>query len=283
MLTQSFNTLLSWNQHLKNLKYQGQSIGLVPTMGALHQGHASLMKRAIEENDYVLVSIFVNPIQFNHQEDFDKYPRTLEQDIALCEEMGVHAVFCPSATEMYPRPTQTSLQPGPIGQLLEGAFRPGHFEGVMMVVMKLLQITQAHRAYFGEKDLQQLRLIELMVEEYNVPCQIIPCPTKREESGLAMSSRNQRLSLQGKGIAAELYKAMQAVQLAAAKGLRPEEACQVGRSYLSSFSEIQLEYLECLSIRPFDIAKPDHKGPASVALAAHVEGVRLIDNMEINF
>jgi pantoate--beta-alanine ligase len=283
MLPQTFTTLLSWNQQLKNLQAQGKSIGLIPTMGALHAGHASLMTKALAENDYVLVSIFVNPTQFNQKEDFEKYPRTIEHDIQLCKDSGVHAILAPTAAEMYPKSMQTSILPGAIGQILEGAFRPGHFEGVLMVVMKLLQISQANRAYFGEKDLQQLRLIELMVEEYNVPCQIVSCPTMREPSGLAMSSRNQRLSPQGKNLAAELHKAMLAVQKAATGGLNPTEACQSGRNYLMKFPEIKLEYLECLSIRPFALAEPNHKGPASIALAAYVEGVRLIDNMQINF
>ena len=187
---------------------RGLTIGLVPTMGALHEGHGALMRRAREETGYVVATIFVNPTQFDRPDDFQKYPRDLETDLAFCERLGVDAVFAPDAKEMYPGETLTTVAVAGLSTRLEGEFRPGHFRGVATVVAKLFNILPADRAYFGEKDAQQLAVIQKMAADLNFPVAIVPVPTVREPDGLAMSSRNQRLTPEHRRIAPVLYKAL---------------------------------------------------------------------------
>ncbi|MGH9645867.1 MAG: pantoate--beta-alanine ligase, partial [Bryobacteraceae bacterium] len=177
------------------------TIGLVPTMGALHEGHSALMRRAREETGYVVATIFVNPTQFNRADDFQKYPRDLDADLAFCERLGVDAMFAPDAKEMYPGDTLASVEVAELSSRLEGEFRPGHFRGVATVVAKLFNIIPADRAYFGEKDAQQLAIIQKMAADLNFPVAIVPVPTVREPDGLAMSSRNQRLTPEQRRIA----------------------------------------------------------------------------------
>lgn len=178
------------------LKKQGQKVGLVPTMGALHVGHASLVERCVAENEVAVVSIFVNPTQFNDQNDLAKYPRTLEADCQLLEKCGAALVFAPSVEEMYPIPDTRSFSYAPLDTVMEGKFRPGHFNGVCQVVSKLFDAVLPDRAYFGEKDFQQLSIIREMVRQMNYPLEIVGCPIVREADGLALSSRNMRLSLE---------------------------------------------------------------------------------------
>ena len=185
-----------------------KKIGFVPTMGNLHQGHLSLCKRSQAENDLTVVSIFVNPTQFNQSQDFEHYPRTLEQDFALLEEVGVDYVLVPSPAEMYPDGFELKVTEEKIAQILEGQHRPGHFTGMLTVVLKWLNLVQAQNAYFGEKDYQQLLLVKKMASALFLPCKIIACPTVREESGLAMSSRNSRLTEAQKKLAAKLYQVL---------------------------------------------------------------------------
>ena len=185
-------TIAEWR--LRRREHQGRSIGFVPTMGALHEGHGSLVERCREENDVVVVSIFVNPTQFNDPSDLDRYPRTMESDLQYLETLGVDEVFFPRQTDMYPHGYRFRVEPETSAQVMEGLHRPGFLTGVMTVVLKLLNLVRADRAYFGEKDYQQLRTVREMVDDFFLLTQIVPCATVREESGLALSSRNALLS-----------------------------------------------------------------------------------------
>ena len=179
---------------LADLRAQGKTVGLVPTMGALHAGHASLVKRSVAENDATVVSVFVNPTQFNDKNDLTKYPRTLEADCRLLEQCGATVVFAPSVEEIYPEPDMRHFSFPPLDTVMEGAYRPGHFNGVCQIVSKLFDLVKPDRAYFGEKDFQQLAIIREMVRQLKFPLQIVGCPIVREADGLALSSRNTRLS-----------------------------------------------------------------------------------------
>lgn len=189
---------------------QGKTVGLVPTMGALHQGHASLVKRSVTENDITVVSVFLNPTQFNDPTDLEKYPRTLEADCRLLEACGAQAVFAPSVKEMYPEPDTRHFSYPPTDSVMEGAWRPGHFNGVCQIVSKLFQAVEPDRAYFGEKDFQQIAVIRRMVADLGFKLEIVPCPVIREESGLAMSSRNTLLAADEKAIAPKIFQTMKA-------------------------------------------------------------------------
>lgn len=187
---------------------EGQTIGLVPTMGALHEGHASLVRRSVDENDVTVVSIFLNPTQFNDKKDLATYPRTLEADCALLEACGATYAFAPSVDEIYPEPDTRVFSYPPTDSVMEGAMRPGHFNGVCQIVSKLFYMSEPDRAYFGEKDYQQIAVIRRMVADLGLKLEIVPCPVIREESGLARSSRNTLLSEQERVIAANIYQAM---------------------------------------------------------------------------
>lgn len=195
-------------EELKKYREQGKTIGLVPTMGALHEGHASLVRRSVEENDVTVVSIFLNPTQFNDKTDLAKYPRTLEADCGLLEECGATIAFAPSVDEIYPEPDTRQFSYPPTDSVMEGAFRPGHFNGVCQIVSKLFMMVEPDRAYFGEKDFQQIAVIRRMVDDLGFRLQIVPCPVVREESGLAMSSRNTLLSSEERNIAANIYQTL---------------------------------------------------------------------------
>lgn len=188
------HTIKDLQTELSELKVQGKKVGLVPTMGALHAGHASLVKRSVNENDVTVVSVFVNPTQFNDKNDLVKYPRTLDADCKLLESCGVTFVFAPSVEEIYPEPDTRRFSYAPLDTVMEGAFRPGHFNGVCQIVSKLFDIVKPHCAYFGEKDFQQLAIIREMVRQMKFDLEIVGCPIVREEDGLALSSRNARLS-----------------------------------------------------------------------------------------
>ena len=188
------HTIKDLQTELSELKAQGKKVGLVPTMGALHAGHASLVKRSVNENDVTVVSVFVNPTQFNDKNDLVKYPRTLDADCKLLESCGATFVFAPSVEEIYPEPDTRQFSYAPLDTVMEGAFRPGHFNGVCQIVSKLFDIVKPHCAYFGEKDFQQLAIIREMVRQMKFDLKIVGCPIVREEDGLALSSRNARLS-----------------------------------------------------------------------------------------
>lgn len=190
------------------LHAQGKKVGLVPTMGALHEGHASLVRRSVVENDATVVSVFLNPTQFNDPKDLERYPRTLESDCELVGECGAEIVFAPSVEEVYPEPDTRRFSYPPTDVVMEGARRPGHFNGVCQIVSKLFYMVKPDRAYFGEKDFQQIAVICRMVEDLKLDIEIVPCPVIREASGLAMSSRNTLLSAEEKVLAAEIYRAL---------------------------------------------------------------------------
>ena len=201
-------TVKELKAQLDVLRKEGKQIGLVPTMGALHEGHASLVRRAVAENDVVVVSDFVNPTQFNDQNDLIKYPRTLEADCVLLEKEGAHIVFAPSVEEVYPEPDTRQFSYAPLDTVMEGKYRPGHFNGVCQIVSKLFMMVEPHRAYFGEKDFQQLAIIREMVKQMQFPLQIVGCPIVRDSDGLALSSRNARLSTEERQQALNISKTL---------------------------------------------------------------------------
>lgn len=253
-------------------------VGFVPTMGALHEGHAELIRRARAECDWVAVSIFVNPIQFDRADDFQAYPRALEADIALCKELGVDVVFAPAAEEMYPRALLTSVEVARLTDTLCGAFRPGHFRGVATVVAKLFHIVQPDRAYFGEKDAQQLAVVERMVADLNIPVEIVRVPTVREPDGLALSSRNRRLAPEDRAAAPLLHQALLAAKDVIEQGGAPKAAREAGLRILSRSDRFRVEYLEVVdpsTMQPVGEAK----GPVRIAAAVWMGPVRLIDNV----
>ncbi len=231
------------------------SVGFVPTMGALHQGHASLIQQSAKDCDHTVLSIFVNPTQFNDPKDFEKYPQTFDADKQIAEAAGATILFYPNYQEMYPDNYKYKVIENSFSTVLCGAHRPGHFDGVLTIVMKLLNIVQPNKAYFGEKDHQQLTLIKNMVDAFFMALEIVPGKTIREESGLAMSSRNTRLSNEGKVKAALIYKT-----------LKSEKNVETAKNILNQ-NGFQIDYLE------------DHGNRRYVA--AFLEGVRLIDNVEL--
>lgn len=212
--------LITTIQELKDVlslaRKEGKTVGLVPTMGALHRGHASLVERCVAENDLSVVSVFLNPTQFNDQVDLEKYPRTLDADCALLESVGASVVFAPSVAEMYPEEDTRRFSYPEVDTVMEGAFRPGHFNGVCQIVSKLFAAVSPDRAYFGEKDFQQIAVIKAMVADLKLSLEIIPCPVVREESGLAMSSRNTLLSEEERVVAANIYQVLKKSKVFAA-------------------------------------------------------------------
>ncbi|MHA7263018.1 pantoate--beta-alanine ligase [Arthrobacter sp. TMN-37] len=264
------------------------SLGLVPTMGALHAGHAALAAAARAENDVVVTTIFINPLQFGEQADLDRYPRTLAADLALLGGEGVDLVFAPGAEEVYPGgPPQVRLQAGPLGEKLEGAFRPGHFDGMLTVVAKLLHLgapdaAADYRAYFGQKDAQQLALVRRMVRDLNFPVEIVGVPIVRDADGLALSSRNRFLSESERRAALVLPRALGLLKERAGRNepLDPDSVLAM----IASEPAVGLEYLEVvdpLTLEPlaFPCASTPFTGTALALVAARVGAVRLIDNM----
>ena len=199
------HTIGDLRQALAEARAKGEKIGLVPTMGALHAGHASLVRRSVEENGLTVVSVFLNPTQFNDKKDLERYPRTLQADCALLAQVGADIVFAPSVEEMYPEPDTRRFSYPPVDTVMEGAFRPGHFNGVCQIVSKLFAAVEPDRAYFGEKDFQQIAVVRAMVKDLGFGVEIVPCPVVREESGLAMSSRNTLLTDEERAVAANIY------------------------------------------------------------------------------
>ncbi len=258
---------------------RGLTIGLVPTMGALHDGHGALMRQAREETGYVVATIFVNPTQFDRPDDLQSYPRDLETDLAFCERLGVDAVFAPDAQEMYRDENLTSVAVAGISSRLEGEFRPGHFRGVATVVAKLFNIVPADRAYFGEKDAQQLAVIQRMAADLNFPVIVVPVPTVREPDGLAMSSRNQRLTPEQRRIAPVLYRALCAADALIHGGSRSAVIVKQGAlALLSRTPEFRVEYLDIVNpatFQPVDMVS----GDVRITAAAWLGDVRLIDNI----
>ncbi len=237
------HTIQDLKAELKAYRNEGKSVGLVPTMGALHAGHASLVERSVRENDVTVVSVFVNPTQFNDKNDLAKYPRTLEKDCELLEEKGATIAFAPSVEEVYPEPDTRVFSYPPTDEVMEGGFRPGHFNGVCQVVSKLFMMVKPDRAYFGEKDFQQIAVIKRMVEDQKFPLEICPCPIVREESGLALSSRNSLLTPEEKDIAVNISKTLFA-SLEYAKNHSLEETKQWVVDTLNGIDGLEVQYYE---------------------------------------
>ena len=277
--TVTLTSVAAVRAHIAALRRLDRSVGFVPTMGALHEGHATLIREARRSNGCVAVSLFVNPLQFDRKDDLDHYPRTLESDISLCRDLGVDAVFAPSASEMYPEPPEMTVQVGQLGRHLCGAARPGHFEGVATVVLKLLHIVQPDRAYFGEKDAQQLAVIRRLVADFNLPVEVVGMATVREPDGLAMSSRNRRLSRDGRTATLALVRALTAARQAIEAGERSSAAIiAVATRQISADGIVRLDYLDVVDPRTMQPVE-EVTGPVLVAGAAWVDGVRLIDNV----
>jgi len=260
-------------------KRGGSSIGFVPTMGALHSGHASLMEAARGECAFVVVSVFVNPTQFNNKEDYAKYARTLPHDMELCSRMRVDVVFAPSVEEMYPGAAEVYVETPETARFLCGEYRPGHFRGVATVVAKLFNIVQPDVAYFGQKDAQQLAVIRQMVRELNFPIAICGLPTVREADGLALSSRNERLTIEERRIAPVLYRALQAATESARAGVSAaQDVREAALRVLRSEPAIRVEYFEIVEAERMHPVQ-QIEGTICIAVAAWLGSVRLIDNV----
>lgn len=266
---------------LQLVRESGKTIGFVPTMGALHAGHLQLLQTARAQNQVVCCSIFVNPIQFNKAEDFQHYPRVVAEDVALLEQQGCDYLFLPQVADMYPRPLGLSFSFGPLETVMEGRYRPGHFSGVAAVVTKLFHLVNPHKAYFGQKDLQQFAIVRRLVEDLNFNLELVCHPIIRESDGLAMSSRNRRLGDAERRQAVELYKSLQMARTLL-ETLPVAEVKAAVSAYLQGFDRIRLEYFEVVdaaSLQPLATAE----SPQGIALciAAYLGEVRLIDNMVI--
>lgn len=261
-------------------RLEGQRVALVPTMGALHDGHLALVDRARELADVVVVSIFVNPLQFGPSEDLDRYPRDLDADLATLDGHGVAYVFAPTVAEMYPdgRP-QTSVRGGAVGELFEGRSRPGHFDGMLTVVAKLLGIVRPAFALFGQKDAQQLFLVQRMVKDLDIDTRIEPVETVREADGLARSSRNRYLSPEERRAAPALHRALEAAASAGDRGI--DAVLAAAQSVLMGEELITVDYLKVVDPRTFQPVPDDYRGPARVLIAAQVGPARLIDNDDL--
>lgn len=259
------------------MQQDNRSIGFVPTMGFLHEGHLSLIRQAQRENDAVIVSIFVNPAQFGPGEDFERYPRDLPKDTALAESVGADVLFVPSAKEMYPSAAQVTLSAGPQADRLCGRSRPGHFDGVLKVVTKLFHLTEADRAYFGQKDAQQLAIIESLVRDFDFPIQIRRGETVREEDGLAKSSRNVYLSPKERSEAPAIHAALQLGRKAVLAGQDP---VPVVRNHIERHTSGVIDYIEFLSYP--ELTESIGDGEAVLAVAVQFEKARLIDNVILN-
>lgn len=278
-----FNNKAGITSLLSNYVSTKSTIGFVPTMGALHRGHLSLLEKSVQENDITVISIFVNPTQFNNPEDLEKYPRTLEADVEKIKSVSDKIiVFAPSVNEMYDgNTTSGSFSFDGLENQMEGSHRPGHFDGVGTIVKKLFEIVTPTNAYFGEKDFQQLQIVKKMVEKHHMPVHVVGCPISREENGLAMSSRNQRLSAEDKTKAAFIYKTLKEAQESfETKGI------EATRNYVadafSAHPEFKMDY--------FEIAAEDDLLPATIKenrkyrafIAVFLSNVRLIDNISLN-
>lgn len=296
---QKFTTVASIKEALAEAKSQGKMVGLVPTMGALHEGHLSLIRKALEQNDVVVVSLFVNPIQFNNKEDLAKYPRTVDADLALIEQLQESEfagqqkllfVLVPSVEEMYPEPVKDEYHFGPLEEVMEGPQRPGHFSGVAVVVRRLFDIAEPHRAYFGEKDYQQLAIIRNLIEQIKYPIEIVPCPIVRADDGLALSSRNMRLSPAAHAIAPAINATLeQAAEMAECEDVDDvkewvmdtlgsyhevnEEQCPGGLKFEPEYFEI----VNAKTLQPIENWEDAGDDGAVGCIAVWLDGVRLID------
>lgn len=278
-MSNSFPTLTTVSELRKHRATLTGKTAVVMTLGALHAGHLSLIDTAKKHADHVIVTIFVNPLQFGEGEDFDQYPRTLEADQKLLTEAGIDLLFAPTSSEMYPHgPTGVTVTPGPLANLWEGATRPGHFAGVLTVVAKLLHLTTPDIAVFGQKDAQQVAIITSMVNDLDWPVQLVISPTLREPDGLAMSSRNRYLSTTDRQNALALSQALAAATRAAEHGETADVVKNAAIATLADYPDVDVDYVALM--HPTDLAdvQPNYRGPATLAIAAKVGTTRLIDN-----
>lgn len=280
-MTRIYRTVDALRQDLHTWKRAGETVGVVPTMGALHEGHLSLVKAAQSACDRVIVTIFVNPKQFNNPDDLAKYPRTEDSDAAKLAPFGVDGIFAPNGDEMYPQGFSTKVSVSGMTDVLCGAHRPGHFDGVATVVTKLFLQTLADQAFFGEKDYQQLQIVARMAADLNIPTQVVPCPTVREEDGLALSSRNLRLSPSARAASSALYAAMtKLINGLNAGGTWEALHAEASQTILAAgFDDI--DYLEMRNAP--DLSLQTIPGPLSrLFAAATIDGIRLIDNLPVS-
>lgn len=277
-----FNNKADISTWSKTIRREGKKIGFVPTMGALHKGHLELVNCAKKDNDVVACSIFVNPIQFNNPEDLNKYPRTFKKDAEMLKALGCDAIFHPDTKEMYPEPETKKYDFGNLERVMEGRYRPGHFNGVAIVVKKLFDIVMPDRAYFGEKDFQQLAIIKALVRKEKMKVEIVSCPTVREFDGLAMSSRNVRLNTQQRENAPLIYQT-----LCKAKKMYQKHSVEFVKTeverIINGNPHMKLEYFEISDTETLEpVSDPKPETPVVACIAVYMDEVRLIDNMLFN-
>lgn len=279
-MTEIIHSVADLRRKVRAWRSAGEMVGVVPTMGALHDGHLSLARRARAECDRVITTIFVNPKQFNNPDDLKKYPRTLQADAALLAHVPVDVVFAPSVDEVYPDGFASTVSVGGVSEPLEGRMRPGHFDGVATVVTKLFGMTEADRGYFGQKDWQQLQVVLKLVRDLNLPVEVVGCETIREEDGLAMSSRNVRLTAEGRAIAGVLYAAVTVAAADIRAGQSDRMAIREAAEKLRAAGFERVEYIE---LRDAETLMPsdDPRRPRRMLAAAWLDGVRLIDNIPV--
>ena len=279
-MTQIIRTVAELRPLVRGWKAAGELVGVVPTMGALHDGHLSLARAGKRDCERVITTVFVNPKQFNNADDLKQYPRTEEADVALLSSVGVDVVFIPSAEDVYPDGYATTVSVGGVSEPLEGRMRPGHFDGVATVVAKLFGMTMADRGYFGQKDWQQLQVVLRLVRDLNMPIKIVGCETIREDDGLAMSSRNVRLTLQGRAVASVLYSAITAAAVDIRAGQSDRMAIREAAETVRAAGFDRVEYIE---LRDAETLMPsdDPQRPRRMLAAAWLDGVRLIDNIPV--
>lgn len=276
------NTVQEFKAELAAFRSEGKKIGLVPTMGALHAGHASLVGRSVKENDVTVVSVFVNPTQFNDKKDLETYPRTLEADCRLLESMGADIVFAPSAEEVYPEPDMRTFSYPPTDTVMEGAFRPGHFNGVCQIVSKLFSYVEPDKAYFGEKDFQQIAVVKAMVKDLNIPVEICPCKIVREDDGLALSSRNALLTAEERTLAVNISKTLFA-SVDYAKEHTLEETKKFVIDTINAHEGLEVQYYEIVdgdSLRSLASWDDSDYIVGCITVFCGARPVRLIDNVK---
>jgi pantoate--beta-alanine ligase len=275
-----FKRVIDLQSYIAAQKKAGKSIGFVPTMGALHDGHMTLMKKSMSENDWTICSIFVNPTQFNEKEDLDKYPRTIEADIELLAAVGCQILFLPEVEEIYPKDLVTpDFDFGHLDKTMEGAFRPGHFDGVAQVVHRLIDITTPTVLYLGQKDYQQWAIIQSMIQQLGIDVRLVRCPIARQEDGLAMSSRNMRLSKEAKAIAPNIYKILQEAK----ENLKQDSIQEVKAKAIHALKAIEdfnLDYFEIVDGNTLEAIDDKTNSNLIIAcVALFLANVRLIDNI----
>ena len=270
-------TVLELRETLASSRRDGATIGFVPTMGALHEGHLSLLRAARADTDLLVLSVFVNPLQFGPTEDLAAYPRDENRDLELARSEGVDVTFVPDVAEMYPEGRGTTVSVKGVSDPLEGEARPGHFDGVATVVAKLFNLVQPQRAYFGQKDAQQVAVVKRMTQDLSFPVDVVVCPTVREQDGLAMSSRNAYLAAGERERAVSLYRGLEAGRSVLLDGGTPEEAERAMEQVVGQAGGVLLEYAR--AVDPETFAPTPGEGPVLLVMAARVGGTRLIDNL----